>query len=110
MDRFGKFNGIPVYKTNLASYVGNKCYEDKENMYLIGSDLIYQNKIFGQWNGIMVNEYDPHKRPIFYKNTVTPKKSKPAPKPEVECVEPISVVETVSADDILAGVYAWKVG
>lgn len=112
---FGKFNGIKVYETNLPSYVGNKYYDDEVNMYLIDDDLIYKNQIIGHWDGSMVHEWDPHKRTVFYRKTVT---KDPEVKPTEVIVEPTyyEAVEvagsqpTASAEDILAGVYEWQVG
>ena len=49
-DHYGIYQGISVYKTDTTSYVNNKSYEDTNNMYLIGNDLIYKNEIYGYFN------------------------------------------------------------
>ena len=121
---FGKFNGIKVYETNLPSYVGNKYYDDEVNMYLIDDDLIYKNQIIGHWDGSMVHEWDPHKRTVFYRNTV--KKEPETKESEVhvvtkptevfveptyyQAVEVAGSQPVASVEDILAGVYEWQVG
>ena len=124
MKPFGRYTGRNVYKVELPSYVGNRYYDDEVDMYLINGDLIYKNQIIGHWDGNVVHEYDPHERSTFYTKTV---KKDPevkssevhvVTKPVEEIIEPTycQAVETTSsqsaasAEDILAGVYAWTVG
>ena len=45
-------------------------YNDSENMYLIGEDLILKNEVIGRYDGKYVKDLDPHQRYTFYHNTV----------------------------------------
>lgn len=63
---FGKYHGIPVYKTNMIEYVNNRYYKDDVNMYLINGELIYKNEVFAKYDGNYVTEYDPHQRATYY--------------------------------------------
>ena len=123
MKPFGRYTGRSVYKVDLASYVGNRYYDDEQDMYLIGEDLIYKNQIIGHWDGAMVHEYDPNERSTFYIKTV--KKEPKVKTSEVhvvakptevyveptyyKAVEVASSQPTASVEEILAGVYEWQV-
>ncbi len=112
-DHYGIYQGISVYKTDTTSYVNNKSYEDTNNMYLIGNDLIYKNEIYGYFNGETVKEIDPHKRTKFYTKTTQPVKRKAKrTEPTYSFEEHVEtpVCEAKTAEDILAGVYTWSVG
>lgn len=116
MVTIGTFTGIKVFKVNLTEFINQKLYNDSENMYLIGEDLILKNEVIGRYDGKYVKELDPHQRYTFYHNTVREENSyKIVATPdsnqyfEVKFAHPVgeSKNETTNldADAILAGVY-----
>ena len=119
---FGTYEGKQVYQTDLKTYIFYKRYEDKENIYLINGDLIYQNKLFARWDGKQVHEWDAHQQTTYYRYKIN-KPAEPESEPEREYVEPVedvveqnydvaainAVTEQVkSVDEILEGVYTWE--
>ena len=65
-DIVGKYKGIKVYKVTFPEYVNSRLYKNKDNIYLIDGELIYNNKAFASYNGNYVSDYDPHKKRTFY--------------------------------------------
>ena len=65
-DIVGKYKGIKVYKVTFPEYVNNRLYKNKDNIYLIDGELIYNNEAFASYNGNYVSDYDPHKKRTFY--------------------------------------------
>jgi hypothetical protein len=86
-------------------------------MYLIKEDLIYKNEIIGTYDGEYVHENDIPT--TFYHEIEHPVKAKTRKEKETPKVKhvkathaetaPTSSIEAKTADDILAGVYAWRV-
>ena len=66
-DIVGKYKGIKVYKVTFPEYVNSRLYKNKDNIYLIDGELIYNNEAFASYNGNYVSDYDPHKKRTFYK-------------------------------------------
>lgn len=62
----GKYKGIKVYKVTFPEYVNSRLYKNKDNIYLIDGELIYNNEAFASYNGNYVSDYDPHKKRTFY--------------------------------------------
>ena len=65
-DIVGKYKGIKVYKVTFPEYVNSRLYKNKDNIYLIDGELIYNNEAFASYNGNYVSDYDPHKKRTFY--------------------------------------------
>ena len=65
-DIVGKYKGIKVYKVTFSEYVNSRLYKNKDNIYLIDGELIYNNEAFASYNGNYVSDYDPHKKRTFY--------------------------------------------
>ena len=65
-DIVGKYKGIKVYKVTFPEYVNSRLYKNKDNIYLIAGELIYNNEAFASYNGNYVSDYDPHKKRTFY--------------------------------------------
>ena len=65
-DIVGKYRGIKVYKVTFPEYVNSRLYKNKDNIYLIDGELIYNNEAFASYNGNYVSDYDPHKKRTFY--------------------------------------------
>ena len=99
-NKIGTFEGIPVYKTSGASYVGNKNYLDDKYIYLVNGELIQSNIVFASYDGNYVHEYPKHKHREYY----VPPKVKPVDMP-TETTKPIFTYEAGTAEDILASVY-----
>ena len=70
MVTIGTYTGIKVFRVNLTEFINQKLYNDSENMYLIGEDLILENEVIGRYDGKFVKELDLHKRYTFYHNNV----------------------------------------
>ena len=70
MVTIGTYTGIKVFRVNLTEFINQKLYNDSENMYLIGDDLILKNEVIGKYDGKFVKELDLHKRYTFYHNSV----------------------------------------
>lgn len=62
----GKYQGKEVYKVTFPEYVNSRLYKNKDNIYLIDGELIYNNKVFASYDGNYVSVYNPHKKRIFY--------------------------------------------
>lgn len=62
----GKYQGRQVYKVTFPEYVNSRLYKNKDNIYLIDGELIYNNKVFASYDGNYVTVYNPHKKRIFY--------------------------------------------
>lgn len=65
-DIVGKYRGIKVYKVTFPEYVNSRLYKNKDNIYLIDGELIYNNEAFASYNGNYVSDYDSHKKRTFY--------------------------------------------
>jgi hypothetical protein len=70
MVTIGTYTGIKVFRVNLTEFINQKLYNDSENMYLIGEDLILKNEVIGRYDGKYAKELDLHQRYTFYHNTV----------------------------------------
>lgn len=115
MNVFGRFEGTNVYKIDLQTYIKYEYYLDDEDMYLINDDLIYKNQIIGRWDGKHVHEWSPRERTTFYDYNF--KEEEPVVEYIAETDEPVvnveinlETIEAASAEELLAGVYAWQVG
>ena len=103
--KIGTFEGKPVYKTNYASYVGNKNYLDDKRIYLINGELIQNNVVFASYDGDYVHDYPKHKQREYY---IMPPKAKPVDIP-AETAAPISALDAGTAEAILASVYTTNI-
>lgn len=80
--RIGKYNGIDCYKITREEYIKERFYKNKEVIFIIDKDMVYQNVVIGTYDGKYVNDYDRHKQYTYY----------------VEPKEPIGIATTYRAD------------
>ncbi len=99
VERYGLWNGIPVYKIERKKWIEMKYYDDVAYAYWIvddGNRLIYKNRVKGTIIGNSLSDTCYDLEFEYYK----PNKIKVEPKP--------MAVERSAADIILGGVYTTK--
>ena len=96
MNKIGIYGGRKVFRVDLTAYVGDKLYNDSENIYLIDEDLILENEVIGKYDGRFVEELDKHKRYTFFHNSIASDGNQHFT---------YSTGESKNADDLFNGVY-----
>ena len=66
-DIVGKYSGRRVYRTNTTDYINKRLYNNKEDIFLINREMIYQNKVFATYDGNYVTELDYNQKYEFYR-------------------------------------------